>query len=80
MLSSEEKYRDKHYDLVKGRFLQIDQDVGATLKPISHINKYIYVNNSPANLIDPSGKSAIKDAWNMVWNTVKFAFPAVFFF
>lgn len=51
-------YRDIHYDPQVGRFLQVDPDEGILINPISHINKYLYVGNSPILFSDPKGKFA----------------------
>jgi len=50
----------RNYDPKIGRFLQEDPSDGNVARPISHINKYVYVENDPMNMIDPFGSSGIK--------------------
>lgn len=42
-------YRARYYEPALGRFLTTDPDPGKMINPISHINKYVYVGNSPVN-------------------------------
>lgn len=51
-------YRARSYDPQVGRFFTIDPHSGELINPISHINKNIYVGNSPIMFNDPSGKFA----------------------
>jgi len=73
-------YRARYYDPVKGRFLQTDP-VGYSLD----LNLYVYVENEPVDLSDPSGKDCDKDQNNTVNCTeripgskipIHFSFPA----
>ena len=50
----------RNYDPKIGRFLQEDPSDGNVARPISHINKYVYVENDPMNMIDPFGSSGIR--------------------
>lgn len=52
-------YRARYFDPTIGRFLQQDPDPGKVEKPISFVNKYIYADNSPIMMRDPSGRSSI---------------------
>jgi len=51
-------YRARWYDSSVGRFLQIDPAPGKLQNPITVVNKYGYVSNSPTVATDPSGKFA----------------------
>ncbi|MCO5212154.1 MAG: hypothetical protein M9936_20860 [Caldilinea sp.] len=46
--------RARHYHPLLGRFLQRDSFGGLSQRPQS-LNRYIYVENNPVNLVDPSG-------------------------
>ena len=50
----------RNYDPKIGRFLQEDPSDGHLARPISHINKYVYVENDPMGMIDPFGSSGMK--------------------
>lgn len=49
-------YRARYYDSNSGRFLQQDPHPGELSNPITAINKYAYVGNSPIIFNDPTGK------------------------
>lgn len=49
-------YRARYMDPRIGRFLQKDPHPGSFTNPITVVNSYIYVGNSPNVLRDPSGK------------------------
>jgi len=53
-------YRARAYDAKSGRFVQVDPHPGATLNPLTKINKYIYTLNNPVNRIDPRGEISFK--------------------
>ncbi len=57
-------YRARYYDSSSGRFLAVDPDQGNIDSPISITNKYAYVENDPANFIDPDGETKIFAPWN----------------
>lgn len=46
--------RDRYYDPTTGRFLSQDPLEGNDLSPIS-LPRYLYANDDPANIIDPTG-------------------------
>ena len=49
--------RARYYDPTSGRFLSRDPLAGSLLDPLS-LNRYSYVANNPASLVDPSGMVA----------------------
>ncbi len=54
-------YRARTYDPGIGRFLQVDPDPGKIALPVTLINKYTYVGNSPHFYTDPSGQNFFSD-------------------
>jgi len=58
-------YRSRHYDPVKGRFLQRDS-IGVWGDPANLGNGYVYVGNSPPNSIDPFGRKQWRKAGESV--------------
>ena len=52
--------RARDYDPATGRFAARDAFEGAATKPLS-LNKYVYANSDPINLIDPSGHFGLMD-------------------
>ncbi|WP_221798979.1 RHS repeat-associated core domain-containing protein, partial [Oceanobacter mangrovi] len=46
--------RARYYDQGVGRFTQMDEFVGLPLEPVT-LNKYLYGNADPVNMVDPSG-------------------------
>ncbi len=53
-------YRARVYDPTAGRFTSSDPVFGSLNHP-STLQRYLYVDNDPVNLVDPTGQSAIKD-------------------
>lgn len=47
--------RARYYDRAMGRFLSRDPFPGIPFHPCS-LNRYVYVENNPANFVDPSGR------------------------
>lgn len=64
-------YRARYYDSSIGRFIQSDPHPGTTANPITFNTKYSYVDNSPANRVDPAG--------TFFFNTTLLAGAAAFF-
>lgn len=50
-------FRTRYYDQSIGRFISEDSHQGRGILPSTFINKYLYGQNSPANLTDPTGES-----------------------
>ena len=48
--------RARYYDSQVGRFIQRDSRQGLASRPES-LNRYVYVQNNPASLVDPSGEA-----------------------
>jgi RHS repeat-associated protein len=65
--------RARYYDPAVGRFIQRDRRGGVPSHPQS-LNRYVYVQNNPTSLIDPSGESwwdaTVGKAVNYVKNNV----------
>jgi hypothetical protein len=57
--------RARYYDQSIGRFTQQDSWQGAESEPITQL-KYIYADVDPANMIDPSGRSAFSITGQMI--------------
>src|SRR5436190_2006245 len=53
--------RARQYKPGIGRFLRIDPGIGRLLTPDS-LNKYLYANGDPVNLMDPTGRDALEYA------------------
>lgn len=51
--------RARYYDPVLGRFISRDPFAGNPIQPLS-LNRYTYVENNPANAVDPSGLASSK--------------------
>lgn len=67
-------YRARYYDPALGRFLAVDPHPGLIDNPITFNSKYIYGNNNPTSMIDPSGRASIF-GWALA-----FAMPGLSFF
>lgn len=50
--------RERWYEPASGRFMSSDPFVGLVSKPIT-LNKYIYANADPVNIVDPSGRMGL---------------------
>src|ERR1019366_3403374 len=48
----------RYYDAATGRWTQRDP-VGGSLKETVEVNPYVYANDDPVNLVDPSGAFSI---------------------
>jgi RHS repeat-associated protein len=59
--------RLRHLDPSTGRFLSQDSAAGALMTPMT-LHRYMYVNDNPVNLIDPSGAETLIDV--MVSNAI----------
>ncbi len=68
-------YRARYYDAEIGRFLSTDPAEGNLKNPISVVNKYVYVENNPHNLVDPSGKFPPDVHGNYCGNDDNYASP-----
>lgn len=67
-------YRARYYDPALGRFLTVDPHPGLIDNPITFNSKYIYGNNNPTTMTDPSGRASIF-GWALA-----FAMPGLSFF
>ncbi|MFP5386042.1 MAG: RHS repeat-associated core domain-containing protein [Bacteriovoracia bacterium] len=48
--------RARYYSPDLGRFISVDPDPGKLSNPITFVNKYIYGNNNPIMMTDPTGR------------------------
>jgi RHS repeat-associated protein len=55
--------RARYYDPALGRFLSRDHFAGYRTST-SSLNRFIYVQNNPVRLTDPSGNKSVKSIWN----------------
>ncbi len=56
------KFGTRYYNPGFGRWSQQDPVKGHLDNPTS-LNRYVYAGNDPVNLVDPSGRESIFDAW-----------------
>ena len=68
--------RARYYDQNIGRFTRQDTWMGRNADPIT-LNKYLYANANPANMIDPSGHLSIGSLMAAVGNLARLTTNAV---
>ena len=71
------KFGIRYYDAATGRWTQRDP-VGGSLTEMVKVNPYVYANDDPVNLVDPSGASSalqtFEDCMSVPINFAVFAF------